>query len=490
MTLEALEAAEAAQAPDVGSRLIRGSALRVGAFVASNVLGALAAVILLRALGLVDYGRYGTVMALLSIVTGISDVGLSITASRDMALMADPARRRELLRHVLGLRVAITVAGVLGATAFALLADYEQSQVLGTLAGGLGVVLLAAQGTLMIPLTVELRNGRIAANDVARNALQLVATGVLALVGAGVLGYLAAGIPVGLALLALTPLVLGRGRSVAPGWSPAAWGGFLRRALPIAVASILAVLYFRVLVLLVSVMSDAVETGRFTASARIVELVISLPLLLTGIVLPVATVAARDDPERLRLLTGRLTQVAFVGGGLVVLGLACAARPILLVLGGGSFLDAVPVLQVQSLAVFTTFLAAAWSPVLIALGRQRDLVITTTIGLVVALVAGAALIPAFGAEGGAVAAVLADGVLAVLLMLALRRSGHGPRLPAGLVARLLALTALGLALALVPGIPALAHAVLAGSAFAGAAWALRVIPPEILDELRGATGRR
>lgn len=490
MTVEALEAAEAAQAPDVGSRLIRGGALRVGAFVASNMLGALAAVILLRALGLVEYGRYGTVMALLSIVTGISDVGLSITASRDMALMADSGRRRELLRHVLGLRVAITVAGVLAAAGFALLAGYERSQVLGTLAGGVGVVLLAAQGTLVIPLSVELRNGRIAANEVVRNALQLVATGVLALVGAGVLGFLAAGIPVGLALLGLTPLILGRGRGVAPGWSPAAWGGFLRRALPIAVASILAILYFRVLVVLVSVMADAVETGRFTASARIVELVISLPLLLTGIVLPVATIAARDDPERLRMLAGRLTQVAFVGGGLVVVGLVCAARPVMLVLGGRSFLDAVPVLQVQSLAVFTTFLAAAWSPILIALGRQRDLAITTAIGLLIALAAGAALIPPFGAEGGAVAAAIADAALAVMLMLALRRSGYGPRLPAALVARLLTLTVVGVALVLVPGIPALLHALLAGTAFAGAAWALRVIPPEILDELRGAAGRR
>jgi O-antigen/teichoic acid export membrane protein len=489
MTAEALGAAEAAQAPDVGSRLIRGSALRVAAFVGANLLGALSAVVLLRALGLVGYGRYGTVMALLSIVTGISDIGLSITASRDMALMADPHQRRELLRHVLGIRVAITVAGVLAAAAFALVAGYDDAQVLGTLVGGLGVVLLAAQGTLLIPLSVELRNGRIAANELTRNTLQLVATVFVALIGAGVFGFLAAGVPVGLALLALTPVILGRSRGVAPRWSPATWGVFLRRALPVAIASILAILYFRVLVLLVSVISNEVETGRFTTSARIVELAISLPLLLTGIVLPVATLAARDDPERLRMLTGRLTQVAFVGGGLVVLALVCAARPIMLVLGGHAFLDAVPVLQIQCLAVFTTFLSAAWSPVLIALGRQRDLAVTTGVGLAIALGAGALLIPPFGAEGGAAAAAIADAALALMFVYVLRRSGHGPRLPAGLVVRLLLLTAVGVAAALAPGLPPIPHALAATAVFAGAAFALRVIPGEIIDEIRGGAAR-
>src|SRR3712207_8840721 len=60
-------------------------------------------------------------------------------------------RRRELLRHVLGLRMVITGGGVVLATVFAVLAGYDREPVLGTLVGGLGVVLLAAQGTLLIP---------------------------------------------------------------------------------------------------------------------------------------------------------------------------------------------------------------------------------------------------------------------------------------------------------------------------------------------------
>ena len=64
---------------------------RATGFVAVNLLTAIGAVVLLRYLGVEDFGRYGTVLALLSIVYGISDAGLTMTASRELA--ASRARR-------------------------------------------------------------------------------------------------------------------------------------------------------------------------------------------------------------------------------------------------------------------------------------------------------------------------------------------------------------------------------------------------------------
>jgi O-antigen/teichoic acid export membrane protein len=68
------------------------------------------AVLLLRHLGVDDFGRYGTVMALLGIVQGISDAGLTMTGSRELAVRAGE-ERRELLAHLLGLRILVTGAG-------------------------------------------------------------------------------------------------------------------------------------------------------------------------------------------------------------------------------------------------------------------------------------------------------------------------------------------------------------------------------------------
>ena len=59
----------------MAARVVRGGIQRVGGFILLNVAGAFGAVLLLRHLGVDDYGRYGTVTALLTIVYGVSDAG-------------------------------------------------------------------------------------------------------------------------------------------------------------------------------------------------------------------------------------------------------------------------------------------------------------------------------------------------------------------------------------------------------------------------------
>ena len=103
----------------VGRRVVHGGAQRAAGFAASNLLTVVGAVVLLRYLGVAEFGRYGTVMALLAVVQGISDAGLTVTGTRELAVVDDETRRREILSHVLGLRIVLSAAGVAFAVAFA-----------------------------------------------------------------------------------------------------------------------------------------------------------------------------------------------------------------------------------------------------------------------------------------------------------------------------------------------------------------------------------
>ena len=132
--------------------------------------------------------------------------------------------------------------------------------------------------------------------------------------------------------------------------------------LPIAVASVLGIVYFRILVVLASLLTDDErEIGLLVASARVVEVVVGLAFLLVSVVLPVMTVAARDDPKRLAYVTRRMTEVMAIVG-LSVLFLFFAAEPVVVALGGAQYEDAAPVLQIQCLALLTIFITAAWTP--------------------------------------------------------------------------------------------------------------------------------
>ena len=63
--------------PEAGGRVVRGGLIRGIGFGISTALGLATAVLLLRHLGVNDFGRYATVMAVLGIVAGITDAGLT-----------------------------------------------------------------------------------------------------------------------------------------------------------------------------------------------------------------------------------------------------------------------------------------------------------------------------------------------------------------------------------------------------------------------------
>ena len=315
-------------AEPVADQVVRGGVQRATGFVATNLLTAIGAVALLRHLGVEDFGRYGTVIALLSIVQGISDAGLTMTATRELSLR-DSDRRRDLLAHVLGLRMALTGAGVLAAVGFAALAGYDHDMVLGTLIAGGGVFLMSVQSAMLLPLMVELRNGRVAISETLRQGLLTGAFLVLALAGAALLSFFVAQLVAGVLLLALTPLLLAREHIVRPRWGLRELRALTAVGLPVAISTVLGVVYLRMLVVLMSLVSGSErEIGYYVTSTRIVELFVGLPFLLITVSLPVMTLAARDDEGRVNYVTARTTEILAIGGVLIALVLAIAADPL------------------------------------------------------------------------------------------------------------------------------------------------------------------
>ena len=98
------DAADVLSGDDVSRRVVRGGAIRFVGFALVNLLGVVSALILLRHLGVVDFGRYGTVMALIAIASGLADAGLTVVGSRELALRAPGEERRRLVGMMIGLR--------------------------------------------------------------------------------------------------------------------------------------------------------------------------------------------------------------------------------------------------------------------------------------------------------------------------------------------------------------------------------------------------
>jgi len=439
-----------------------------------------ASVLLLRHLGVASFGRYITVTSLVAIVGGLADAGLSAIGARDLALRSQGAERDHVLANLLGLRLLITPLGVAGATVFAVVAGYGWTLVAGTALAGIGLILATYQGTMTLPLSIDLRIGRLTATEVTKQAATLLGIALLVGLGASLLPFFALSIFVGAAAIAATPALVGSRIAWRPEFDRTEASRLMREALPFAAAVVVGILYFRVLVILVSLLASPMATGLFATSFRVCDLLYSLSSVVVSIALPVLAIAA-TNPARLSYMLQRMIEASTIASAYLALIVFILAEPALDLLGGRQYRGAAPVLRIEIFALIPQFVAQICIVGLIAIRRQSLQAVGSGVAAVAVIALGGALIPLYAAKGAAVAALIAEAGFAALLILLLTRAEHALRLNF-VFAWKVALAALpGVGAMLVPSFPRAAAAATATVGYLLVLSVTRAVPREVVD---------
>ena len=130
------QANAALRAPEAGRRVIRGGVIRAFGFGLGAIIATAAIAVVARHLQPAEFGRFASVMALIGIVTGLSDAGLTIVGAREVAAHADPDERRKLLANLLTLRCVLAPIAIGIGVIYALLVGWNSTDVTGTILVG------------------------------------------------------------------------------------------------------------------------------------------------------------------------------------------------------------------------------------------------------------------------------------------------------------------------------------------------------------------
>jgi O-antigen/teichoic acid export membrane protein len=456
--------------------VIRGTAVRGAGYFGGFALALLAAPLLTRHLGVVDYGGYVVVGSLIAIAMIVADAGLVVAGVREYAVR-DAEGRAHLLRNLASARLLTATLAGTGAVLFALVAGYEPVLVAGAAFGAVGLTLTIAQRTYVIPLTVALRFELSTALDLLRQALMVAGIVVLVVAGAGLLAFFVLPVPVGLAVLAVTLLAVRGYGGLRPSVRRDEWR-FLLGEMPAAAASTLGALFYRVAIVMMSLLATAEQTGYFGLSLQVVDVFIPVTAIIGGAALPVLARAAERDRQRLAFAFRQLFDVSVILGIGTAFVLVAGAQPIVAFLGGPDFEPTVPVLRIQGLAIAATFLVTLFGYMLWVERARRQLIVGNLFGFGAAVTLTAALIPNWDAKGAALAMLVAEGLLAAWLAAALlgRRSDLRPSLRTS--AKALVAVAAAAGVALTP-LPPLAGVIAGSVAYLAVLLLLRAIPFEI-----------
>jgi O-antigen/teichoic acid export membrane protein len=454
------------------------AALRVGGYLVGALLGAGSAALLFRHLGVEATGTYVTILSLVAIVGGVSDLGLTAVGVRESSVRP-PAERSQLLGDLLGLRMSLTVFGLAIMLALTLF-SYSGTVRLGVLLAGFGLLLQTVQDNLTVLLVVRLRLGWVSALELVRQALMILSIALLVLAGADLLPFLGVSIPVGiLSLLATARLVRGE-RSLRPSFSWRRWRPLVMQVLPYSAAVVAAALYFRVAIVMVSQLSSAHQLGLFGASFRIIEVLTGVPILLAGTALPIFAHAALSDHDRFGYALGRVFEVALIVGAWVAVSIVVGAQLAIAVVGGPEFSAASGILAIQGVALGATFVTAVWGTGLLSLALYRQILVLNAGALLASIAIISVLVPLDGARGAAIGTACGEAAAAVAGAVILMRNHPSLRLPWGVFPRVAAAAALGLVPLSFVGVPVIVRLLASTALYGGVLLVTRALPAELM----------
>jgi len=200
------------------------------------------------------------------------------------------------------------------------------------------------------------------------------------------------------------------------------WKEFFSRSSLIACGMIFSVLYFRLDIVMLQMMTEEKTVGWYVAAYRLFEVTLILPHSFMLVLFPTLVEEYHTDESKFKKIFQKAARIFSVIGGGIAVGLWFFSDQIITLIYGEQFIPSVIVLSILSAGVFLFFMNFLLSNTLITSGREKtntwNLVIATILNVLLNL----ALIPKYGAEGAAWATVFCEGALVAAMSLQVRKT--------------------------------------------------------------------
>ena len=455
--------------------------------VASSLIGVVSVGVSTRYLGVDAFGALTAAIAFQAVATTLNEIGLSTIGAREIAKRPEDTQRIAGTLITAGLGFSV-LAGVVGlGIAFALYGrggDELTWQAIPLLL--LTLPLAAPSGAVSAVLVARQQAALAALGAVAGTVVTLAGVVIAAELDAGftalVLAYVAAAVAHTAVMVALAA---GKVR-LRPSRDRALTTRLIRWALPLGAATIVHSLYWRIDLILLSLLSSDAQVALYGLAYRVVDALVALPGFVTITLLPEFSRLVQQ-PGRFEQAVEKGFRVFLVAAAAVIALFVAFASEIVEVVGGEDFQDSAHVLQILMIGVALIYLSSIFGHAFTAQNRQRELLWLSLVLLPSNVALNLLLIPAWGATGAAAAFAATELVHLTGIMLLYRRFGRVPRPKrwAGVLVAVAAVALVGLAKLL----PPISHAdpvlvlLVGGSAaaalYVATLYALGSMPPEL-----------
>lgn len=407
---------------NIPQRVIWNTAVQLAGRLISIALWLVAFAIVTRYLGVTGFGEYSLVLAFVALLVPIADLGLTLTAVRE--LRANPEREDEILSDAFGLRLLVAATAAVVLVAISPLFPYSDRVESALRIAAIGLFFLVLSGVPTMVFQTRIRLDLAALVDLVTAASTFALIVLVTQADLGFTSLIVASV-IAAVLTALTGFMLAaRLARLRPSFHKKRLAALLVSTLPVGLFTTFGIIHFKVDTVLLSLLQPVEDVGIYSAAYRFLEQALFFPALFMASVYPIlASLIANQDQALQAAVDKSLT---FLLATAVPLAAGCfiLAPDIITLIAGKAFEDAVEPMRVLVFASVFIFTDALFASLLILFRQQRQLVLVVGGALVLNVALNLILIPPFSYVGAAAATVATEGLAGVAMIAAvLRQSG-------------------------------------------------------------------
>ncbi|MBI3626597.1 flippase [Candidatus Uhrbacteria bacterium] len=397
-------------------KIARNTLSQVIGKIVGTVLGLLCIGLMTRYLGQVGFGQYTTVMTFLQFFGILVDFGLTMITAQMIAPL-DGAEEEKVLANLFTLRLVSAVIFLGLAPVIVLLMPYESAIKTGVAVAAASYLFIALNQVLMGLFQKKLDMNRTAAAEIFNRVLLLGLTWLVVAENWGLNGILGAVVISNAVQFGLLYVFSVKHTRLHFRYDPKIWQEIFHLSWPIAVSIGLNLIYLKSDTLILSLIKSQAEVGIYGATYKVIDVLVSMPILFAGLVLPVLSRHwARGDREHYtRVFQKSFDALVLVALPLVV-GTWFVSREVMVLIAGQDFAASGPVLNILIIAAGIIFIGAMFGHAIVSLNKQKQTIWAYGASAVLSLAGYLIFIPIYSYFGAAWMTVFSESFVTLSLI--------------------------------------------------------------------------
>lgn len=410
------------------------TAIQITGKIVSTVIGLLSIAIIMRYLGREGFGEYTTAITFLSFFAVFADLGLTLVTAQmislptgEAGLHADEANQNKILGNLLGFRL-ITALLLLGLAPLAvLLFPYGPSIKLAVAVAAISFFFAALNQVLIGLFQKNLRLDRVSLAEIGGRLILFAGVFMAARYDFGLLGIMLATALASILNFSLLYVFSKNFANIRLAFDLAVWRQILKKSWPIGITIIFNLIYLRADTLILSLIKSQEEVGIYGATYRIIDVLVTLPFIFAGIVLPILTAIWQGQRDKFSLVLQRSFDLMAILSIPLVVGAQFVAVPVMTLVAGPEFAASGQVLRILILAAGIIFIGTVFSHAIIAIDRQKKIIKAYIFTAISSLAGYLIFIPSYSYTGAAWVTIYSETAIAFFCAILIHRySGFLP----------------------------------------------------------------